>query len=214
MNKIFKNVITYICLITILPLFFKNIIKSSEVFNSWGTILIYLMTGLVIYFLNYSEINNMFKKYKNNWSKNLKKNVLTWIIGFLIMMISNYIVITLITKKLTINEEIIREMYNNYIISTIIINVLIVPFLEEMVFRLGFNEINNKYIYILTSSILFAFLHIIGSLESVLSILYILPYFAIGMTLGLIYYRSQNIFDSILIHAIHNLVVLIFYFIF
>lgn len=214
MNKIFKNVITYICLITILPLFFKNIIKSSEVFNSWGTILIYLMTGLVIYFLNYSEINNMFKKYKNNWSKNLKKNVLTWIIGFLIMMISNYIVITLITKKLTINEEIIREMYNNYIISTIIINVLIVPFLEEMVFRLGFNEINNKYIYILTSSILFAFLHIIGSLESVLSILYILPYFAIGMTLGIIYYRSQNIFDSILIHAIHNLVVLIFYFIF
>ena len=214
MNKIFKNVITYICLITILPLFFKNIIKSSEVFNSWGTILIYLMTGLVIYFLNYSEINNMFKKYKNNWSKNLKKNVLTWIIGFLIMMISNYIVITLITKKLTINEEIIREMYNNYIISTIIINVLIVPFLEEMVFRLGFNEINNKYIYILTSSVLFAFLHIIGSLESVLSILYILPYFAIGMTLGIIYYRSQNIFDSILIHAIHNLVVLIFYFIF
>ena len=214
MNKIFKNVITYICLITILPLFFKNIIKSSEVFNSWGTILIYLMTGLVIYFLNYSEINNMFKKYKNNWSKNLKKNILTWIIGFLIMMISNYIVITLITKKLTINEEIIREMYNNYIISTIIINVLIVPFLEEMVFRLGFNEINNKYIYILTSSILFAFLHIIGSLESVLSILYILPYFAIGMTLGIIYYRSQNIFDSILIHAIHNLVVLIFYFIF
>lgn len=214
MNKIFKNVITYICLITILPLFFKNIIKSSEVFNSWGTILIYLMTGLVIYFLNYSEINNMFKKYKNNWSKNLKKNVLTWIIGFLIMMISNYIVITLITKKLTINEEIIREMYNNYIISTIIINVLIVPFLEEMVFRLGFNEINNKYIYILTSSILFAFLHIIGSLESILSILYILPYFAIGMTLGIIYYRSQNIFDSILIHAIHNLVVLIFYFIF
>ena len=198
MNKIFKNVITYICLITILPLFFKNIIKSSEVFNSWGTILIYLMTGLVIYFLNYSEINNMFKKYKNNWSKNLKKNVLTWIIGFLIMMISNYIVITLITKKLTINEEIIREMYNNYIISTIIINVLIVPFLEEMVFRLGFNEINNKYIYILTSSVLFAFLHIIGSLESVLSILYILPYFAIGMTLGIIYYRSQNIFDSIL----------------
>lgn len=214
MNKIFKNVITYICLITILPLFFKNIIKSSEVFNSWGTILIYLMTGLVIYFLNYSEINNMFKKYKNNWSKNLKKNILTWIIGFLIMMISNYIVITLITKKLTINEEIIREMYNNYIISTIIINVLIVPFLEEMVFRLGFNEINNKYIYILTSSILFAFLHIIGSLESILSILYILPYFAIGMTLGIIYYRSQNIFDSILIHAIHNLVVLIFYFIF
>ena len=68
MNKIFKNVITYICLITILPLFFKNIIKSSEVFNSWGTILIYLMTGLVIYFLNYSEINNMFKKYKNNCS--------------------------------------------------------------------------------------------------------------------------------------------------
>ncbi|NLL02217.1 MAG: CPBP family intramembrane metalloprotease, partial [Mollicutes bacterium] len=158
--------------------------------------------------------NNMFKKYKNNWSKNLKKNVLTWIIGFLIMMISNYIVITLITKKLTINEEIIREMYNNYIISTIIINVLIVPFLEEMVFRLGFNEINNKYIYILSSSILFAFLHIIGSLESILSILYILPYFAIGMTLGIIYYRSQNIFDSILIHAIHNLVVLIFYFIF
>lgn len=214
MNKVLKNIIAYICLMTILPLFFQNLIKSDKIFSNLGIIFIYLITGLVICFLNYQEIKKMFKKYKKNWRKNIKKNILTWIIGFLIMMLCNYIVLTFINNKLTVNEKLVREMYNNYLIASTFINILIIPFLEEIVFRLSFNEIKNKYLYLITSSFIFAFFHVIGSLESILSIFYILPYFAIGITLGLVYYRSQNIFDSILIHAIHNLVVLICYFIF
>ncbi len=214
MNKVLKNIIAYICLMTILPLFFENLIKSDKIFSNLGIIFIYLITGLVICFLNYQEIKKMFKKYKKNWRKNIKKNILTWIIGFLIMMLCNYIVLTFINNKLTVNEKLVREMYNNYLIASTFINILIIPFLEEIVFRLSFNEIKNKYLYLITSSFIFAFFHVIGSLESILSIFYILPYFAIGITLGLVYYRSQNIFDSILIHAIHNLVVLICYFIF
>lgn len=214
MNKVLKNIIAYICLMTILPLFFQNIIKSDKIYNNLGIIFIYLITGLVIGFLNYQEIKKMFKKYKKNWQKNIKKNILTWIIGFLIMMFCNYLVLTFINNKLTVNEKLVREMYNNYLIASTFINILIIPFLEEIVFRLSFNEIKNKYLYLITSSFIFAFFHVIGSLESILSIFYILPYFAIGITLGLVYYRSQNIFDSILIHAIHNLVVLICYFIF
>ena len=214
-NKIFKTLTTYLFLTIILQIIFEGIVNPDNVFfYTIGTITIYFLTTIAVYFINRREINEMLKNYKRNWQKNIKKNIITWIIGFIIMMISNYLIITFLANKLPVNEELVRELYQKYLIASIITNIFFAPILEEFVFRLSFNIISNKYLYLLISSLVFALLHTLGSINSLLSLLYILPYFSLGVAFGIIYYRSENVFDSILVHALHNALVLGLYFIF
>ncbi|MDD2505545.1 MAG: CPBP family intramembrane metalloprotease, partial [Bacilli bacterium] len=107
----------------------------------------------------------------------------------------------------------VRDIYQNSFLAALFINVFLAPFLEEFVFRLGFNNIKNKYLYLFLSSFVFALFHAFGSFYNLISLVYILPYFALGLTFGIVYYRSSNVFDSIVIHALHNAVILFLYFI-
>ena len=214
-NKLFKTLTTYLFLTIMLQIIFEGIVNPDNVFlYTAGTIIIYLLTILAVYYLNHKEIIEMFYDYKKNWKKNLKKNIITWLIGFILMMAFNYLIIIILNNKLPLNEELVRELYLKYLVASIIANLFLAPILEEFVFRLSFNLINNKYLYLFISSLVFSLLHTLGSLDSFESILYILPYFTLGVTFGVIYYRSENIFDSILIHALHNALVLGLYFIF
>lgn len=213
MKKILKNLITYIVLSILLQVLFLDTIKTNNVFVFTITsILVLLINILVIFLINKKEIINMFKDYKKTWKVNLKKNIITWVIGFILMMVANLIVSVVVTS-LPANEEIVRDLYSKYLVASLIGNIILGPILEEFVFRLGFNKINNKYIYILISSLIFALFHVIGSITNLISLIYILPYFVIGSIFTIVYQRSKNVFDSILIHSLHNFVVLSLYFV-
>ena len=56
------------------------------------------------------------------------------------------------------------------------------PFIEEIVFRKAFKDaISSKWLFILTSGIVFGALHVIGAIESPYDFLYIIPYSALGI---------------------------------
>lgn len=214
-NKLIKTIFTYLFLTLILQMIFMGIKDyQTPLIYSIGTITINIIVLFAVYFLNRYEIKEMFNKFKENPTKNLKKNLITWIIGFILMMIANYLIIIIIPDQTITNEVLVREMYEKYLLASIISFIIIVPIVEEIVFRLSFNNISNKYLYLITSSLVFSLLHAVGSFNNLISIIYILPYLVLGIAFGLIYYQSENIFDSIIIHSLHNLVVLICYFIF
>lgn len=214
-NKFFKTFATYIGLTVILNMIFESYFDTNNVFVfSFVNVLIYCIIIFVIFFIHRSELKEMLFDYKNIWNKNIKKNLITWVIGFIFMMIFNYIILKLLPGQLNSNEVMVRELYEKYIISSILINAFLAPVLEELVFRLGLNLINNKYIYFIVSSLIFGFFHTFGSIKELVDILYILPYFSLGMAFAIVYRRSENILDSIIIHSLHNIVTLILYFIF
>ncbi|MDD4187688.1 MAG: CPBP family intramembrane metalloprotease [Bacilli bacterium] len=214
-NKITKTLFTYLFLSLILQMILIGI-KNYEtpIIYTLGTISNNILVLLAVSFINRYEIKEMFNKFKKKPAKNLKKNLIIWMIGFILMMVANYIIIIIIPEGSITNEILVREMYSKYLIASFISFIIIVPMIEEIVFRLSFNNISNKYLYLISSSLVFSVLHSLGSINNLISIIYILPYLILGITFGLVYYRSENVFDSISIHSLHNLVVLICYIIF
>ena len=77
--------------------------------------------------------------------------------------------------------------------------------IEEIIFRKAIKDaINRKWFFILVSGFVFGALHVIGEIESLYGLLYIIPYSSLGLAFAKIYYDTDNIFASILAHFIHN----------
>ena len=88
--------------------------------------------------------------------------------------------------------------------------ILCAPLVEEVVFRLTVMRGLLKYpwIAILLSSFLFGLIHVINSLfiGDFTDCIYIIQYMAMGIALGYTYYRHQNIWYSIGVHAVQNFI--------
>ena len=81
----------------------------------------------------------------------------------------------------------------------------IYPFIEEVAFRLGFKEyINNKYIYFILATLIFAFVHVINGLNNPIELVYIIPYGSLSFAFTYMLYKYDNIFVSTIIHTLHN----------
>ena len=121
------------------------------------------------------------------------------------MMLSNYIInYIIIPNGISLNESGNRELlFNNKIIYSFTLCILI-PFLEEITFRLEFKKnIKNKYLFIFLSSFTFALLHILSTTK-LIEILYIIPYIILGLNFTLTYNKTDNILSNIIAHIIHN----------
>lgn len=200
MKKALLNILIYILFPSIIPLFFTNSIHSKEY-------IIYLFISYILIAIYFSII------YKddllNNLKKFNKKNILTtliyFIIGFLLIMLSNYIINNIIIpNNISNNEQSNRELLiNNKLIYGLLLTTII-PYIEEIVFRLSLKKsIKNNTIFILISSTIFSLLHIISSTK-LIELLYFISYFILGLTFSTIYTKTNNIFCSIISHILNN----------
>ena len=125
------------------------------------------------------------------------------------MMISN-IFINKITNTIPGNEETIRQTFNKAPIYMFFSAVIFAPFTEEMVFRNSIkNIITNKYAFIITSGLVFGGLHVIGNINTIYDLLYIIPYATPGIAFAYILQKTDNIFISMGIHFLHNGILMI-----
>ncbi|UKI26986.1 MAG: CPBP family intramembrane metalloprotease [Bacilli bacterium] len=172
---------------------------------------------LIIYFFIYKDtLIKDFKKYFSDFNKNFELSFKYWLVGFGIMVISN-LILTYVLKMTTAgNEEVVRGYIDTAPLLMIFCTCIYAPVCEELTFRKSIRDvIDNKYLYVLVSGLIFGLLHVIGFISTPLDLLYLIPYGSLGIVfLLLLYYRTNNIFSSITIHAMHNaLSVLVYLFI-
>lgn len=210
MKKALINILIYILFPSIIPLFFTNNINSKEY-------IIYLFLSYIFVAIYFTIIYK--EELLNNIKKLNKKNILTtliyFIIGFLLMMLSNYIInYIIIPNGISNNEQGNRDLLlNNKLLYGLLLS-LIIPYIEEIVFRLNIKKsIKNNTIFIILSSTIFSLLHIISSTK-LIELLYFIPYFILGLTFSITYTKTNNIFCSTISHIINNtitvLVILLF----
>lgn len=128
------------------------------------------------------------------------------------MVVSNLFITVILGKAIAGNEETVR----NYIVAAPILmaisTVLFAPINEELTFRKSIRDaINNKWAYVLLSGIIFGGLHVISYVSSPLDLVYLIPYCSLGISFALLYYKTNNIFSSISMHMMHNLLSIIVY---
>ena len=152
--------------------------------------------------LYFKEIKEDIKNFK---LKNLSISLKYYIIGLTIYFIYQLIISKTITNNIPSNEEMVRNLFKSNIFIAFIFACFLAPILEEILFRFTILKCSkNKYIFLLTSSILFSIFHV-TNLQSIVQIFFLFSYLILSFTLSYILYKSKNICNSIIIHSIHNL---------
>lgn len=218
-NKI-KNIFKSIGMLLLLLFFsaFFFVIFNIDVNNiSDKTYIIYLTLSnfilLGIFIIIYRKVLiEDAKKFFKNFDKNFEISLKYWIIGLVIMIVTNYIITFVLHKTIAGNEEQVRSYIDIMPILMIINTVIYAPFSEELTFRKSFKDvISNKWLYVITSGILFGLAHVITYINNITDLIYIIPYAALGGAFALLYYKTDNIYSSIMMHGLHNLITIVFY---
>ena len=195
---------------TLFPLYLLNIrINNLSIITKTFYLLTYSFITFIIIFIIYNkEICNDFKNFK--FKTFFKKYFKFWFILLFFMILSNLLIQVIYPGSNSINEESIRNTFKIVPIYSFISACFFAPFMEEMIFRLSIRKIfKNKYLFIILSSLIFGGLHVLGNSNNIYDYLYLLPYTISGVILAYVYYESDNIFNSLFIHFIHNTVLLI-----
>ena len=152
------------------------------------------------------------KSFKNTSKNELFKNILFclkyWALNLLIMYVFVYI-ISLFGINDSMNNSNVKEYIKANPLLMGINVVLFSALIEEIIFRLSFKTVfKDKISFILISGIVFGGLHVL-SINNLIYLIYLIPYCCSGIILGYIYYETNNICYSYLVHSVHNLVLLI-----
>ena len=174
---------------------------------------------LVMFMLYQDIIIDNLKKYLKEFKKNFKLSFSYYIVGFIIMIISNNIISIFFSEATASNEQAVRSLIDLYPLYMLFSVSIYAPFVEELVFRksikdivlaFGDNKI-TKYLYIIISGLIFSSLHVLGTTSSFLDYLYIIPYLALGISFAALYYKTDNIFTTITMHSLHNTIAILLY---
>ena len=194
-------------LFVLIPIYLFNIdIKTcSDITYNTLRIIPNVAQAIILLIIYRKTVKNDFKKFIKNFGEYSDIAIKYWLLGFLAMVISNYLIVSLSPIKMANNEQGVREIINTVPYFAFFSICIFAPIAEELIFRKAFRDcLKEKWLFILTSGIVFGLLHVIGSFNSLYDFLYVIPYSSLGIAFAYIYYKTNNIFSSIFVHCMHN----------
>lgn len=205
-------------IIVILMFFFADYTKLIPIklfnmdINNLSTLETVLLTTfsdavllIVLILIYHKTLKEDFIKLKKNFYSCMDCGIKYWFIGLIVMMVSNLIIMFLFTEAKAGNEEGVQNLISGSgFISLLAIGIL-GPMIEELTFRKAFRDLfKNKWLFVFISSFIFGGLHVVLSLNSLWDLLYLIPYCSLGVSFGLMYVKTDNIYTSIIMHMFHN----------
>ncbi len=201
--SIFKSFIPFFIYFFI-SIFFSILINDFQNRNLL-LILSEIVTLLALYFYFRKDIKKDFIDFDNNYKKYLSLGIKVYLLGFILMVLSNYIINSFFIDTKANNQVVNELILFKYPLYSVIGMILFGPFIEELTFRLGFKkELNNKYLYYGLSILLFAGIHTINGISSYTELLFFIPYGCMATAFAYILDKTNNIFTTTVIHTLHN----------
>lgn len=220
-KKIVKNILIFLSYFMYHYIFIAILLMFNinyEDFNIFQRLIFIFVSDIIyvmtIFYLLKDEIIKDLKDFKKKYKYYLSKYFVIYAFGVILMGISNKILYYITRQELSGNETSIRNLLDKYPFYMVFSAVLFAPIVEEIIFRKTVrNVFNKKYLYILMSGLIFGVLHI-SDYSNFNEILLGIPYIIMGIDFAYIYYKSNNIFTTISLHSIHNLLLVLIQFIF
>lgn len=189
-------------------------INISKTFTS---IILYVLISFFIYLIYKPELKSEFKKFKRKFMSNIVYAFIAFLIIFVTMLVSNYI-LSVIAKSFYINYNgisfynIFNKPFNLDLILEFLKNIILIPYLKVTIFDLGVNRLFSYSGSIFASGLAAALYNaylIKGSIGYMIvnsSLTFIL-----FMLLALIYRKNNNIVTSIVTYSIYILLASVLY---
>ncbi|HOZ89096.1 MAG TPA: CPBP family intramembrane metalloprotease [Bacilli bacterium] len=179
---------------------------NSNLINSLIYLALQGIMLLIICFIFRQDLKTEYLDFKKNYQKYLTISLKIWFVGLLLMMLSNWIIAAFITNSSgAANEMANRDLMQNFPLFAFPAIMIIAPIIEELVFRKSFKKAFSQMLpFVIFTGLAFGGIHIVSSYETLSDLLYLIPYGALGIALGYMYYQTNNIVANISIHIIHN----------
>lgn len=160
---------------------------------------------IYLIYVNRERFITDFKDYIKNFKKYINKYLEYWALSFSLMLISNFIILTLFPNSVATNQEALNETFLTAPIYVILSAVIFAPIVEETIFRLSIRKMfKNDIFFIIMSGFTFGALHVVGSFTSLADFIYIIPYSIPGLVFAYTLVKSKNIFVPMSLHLFHN----------
>ena len=180
--------------------------STAVVLSTFSSVIVFF----ILFLMYRKDLKKYFKDFWKNKENYMDIGIRCWIIGLLIMFVSNFILNFLLKAGGAANEKAVQTMIKSLPILMIIDAGFIAPFNEEIIFRKALKDIfKNKWLFITISFLLFGGVHVVSSANTLLDYLFIIPYGALGASFAYAYYKTNNLFTSITLHMIHNIILII-----
>ena len=185
----------------------KNITPKIRVLLSAFSTVICLF---ILYFMYRDELRKEWKIFSKKKLECLNTGFIFWILGFIIMLSSNILISVVFKGTGAGNEKIVQKMITALPLVMFIDAGIMAPFNEEITFRKAFKNLfnNHKVLCVLLSGLVFGFLHVYGTANSLVDFLYIIPYGSFGACFMIAYYKTNTFFTSYIFHTLHNVLLI------
>lgn len=173
----------------------------------WITTIASFIIFIIIGWMYRTLLIDQWQKFWGKW----KINIPIVIIGYILIIVLNVVVTSLLNIESSANQESLQQMFNSASLLQLILlqvfTVLFAPVTEEILCRkiLFGNFKDNKIaapIMFVVSSVVFGFLHY-GFDGQFLSLL---PYILMGAVFAVAYWKTNNLFVAIGIHFLNNFI--------
>ena len=195
--------VLFIILPSIISIPFNFIKNQNNLVYNLQTIITYIIISIIFILLSLKDIKQGIQTFNK---QTLKKSLLYWLIGLIIMLVSSTI-IGLIGIDLPSNETANRTQLYEYPITQIITSIIFAPIIEEIIFRQSFKDLSsNKHIYAIFTGLFFGLMHLPDAFTNSTMLIHLIPYASCGIAFGYIYKDTDNIIATMVPHSLHNLI--------
>ncbi|MBR2678174.1 MAG: CPBP family intramembrane metalloprotease [Bacilli bacterium] len=178
----------------------KSMLVLLSAFSSISLFIIY-------FFIYHKDLKKEFKIFMKNPLEKFDIGFKYWMFGLIIMMASNFILTYLLKSDGAANEQAVQSMLKTLPWLMFITAGVIAPFNEEIVFRKTLKDVfKNKWVFAILSFLLFGGAHVMDTAKTIIDVLYIIPYGALGGAFALAYYDTDTIFTPLSLHMMHNII--------
>ena len=152
-------------------------------------------------------MDKMYETNKGKFVKNIIqeiKKIAKEILMFIPVLIITKLITIFVMVGQPVNQINIEQSFFEMPIFNSICAIVIVPIVEEVVFRLlPYKFIKNKAVYIIVSTVIFAVMHVINDPNACY---YVWFYMMRPLYYGYSYYRTKDILVPISMHSLNNLI--------
>lgn len=192
---------SYLQWIPVLLFKIRKITPQIEVLLSCFSNLILL---LALFFIYRIDLRKEWQHFKNNFDKSMDSCFKYWLLGLAGMMASNILINTLFKLGQAENEQLVQGMITALPLVMLLNAGLIAPIIEELVFRKAFKDsIKGKWSFILTSGLIFGFMHVLAA-TTWIDMIFLIPYSCLGVAFAYMYYDTDSVFTPMIAHIFHN----------
>lgn len=205
LRKAFYGLIIYFALAFIYNFILKNYQNLNPVYYNIIIISHEIITVILLIIVFRKRLKKDFIDFDKNYNNYLSLGVKVWILGLILMVVSNKIIYSFIIDNISYNQAVNVAIINRLPLYSVISMLLCGPFIEEIVFRLSFkNALTNKKLYYVLSILIFTSMHVLNGISSPIELLFFIPYGSMAFAFTYILDKTDNIFTSVVIHTIHN----------